>query len=53
MATVYFKDGTIIQGRRCHVKRAIRTNGRIGFYCPYRFTKPEPGWYDFDYWEKR
>lgn len=37
MARVYFKDGTIMEGRRCSVKRAIITKLKFDGRVPYRF----------------
>lgn len=53
MPKVFFKDGTIMEARRCNLKRAIRRRIQYEGFIPYRFTIPPRGWYDFDYWEKR
>ena len=38
MARVYFKDGMIMEGRRCVIKRAIRAKLLVG-RVPYRFSR--------------
>lgn len=44
MATAFFADGMIIEGRRCSVKRAVRERRYLEGYRGPVFFRPCPAW---------